>query len=53
MLNEEDKEFIWLKYKKKLGIEQISDQLNMSRATGYKKREKIIKDIAHWIEVVK
>ncbi|ENJ9655892.1 sigma-70 family RNA polymerase sigma factor [Clostridium botulinum] len=53
MLNEEDKEFIKLKYKKKLGIEQISDQLNMSRATGYKKREKIIKDIIHWNEVIK
>jgi len=53
MLNEEDKEFIKLKYKKKLGIEQISDKLNMSRATGYKKREKIIKDIIHWNEVIK
>ncbi|APC80358.1 putative phage protein [Clostridium botulinum] len=53
MLNEEDKEFIKLKYKQELSVEQIADELNMSRATGYKKREKIIKDIIHWNEVIK
>lgn len=53
MLNEEDKEFIKLKYKNKLSIDQITYKINISRAAGYKKREKIIKDIVHWIEVIK
>lgn len=53
MLNEEDKEFIKLKYKEELSVEQVSDKLNMSRASGYKKREKIVRDIIHWSEVIK
>ncbi|EPY6430837.1 sigma-70 RNA polymerase sigma factor region 4 domain-containing protein [Clostridium sporogenes] len=53
MLNEEDKEFIKLKYKQESSVEQIADELNMSRAAGYKKREKIVKDIIHWSEVIK
>jgi len=38
MLNEEDYNFIGLKYKKKLSIEEVADKLGMARTTAYRKR---------------
>lgn len=45
MLEEEDKKFIYYKYHKKLTIESISEELNLSIRTAYRLRKKIIEEV--------
>ncbi len=53
MLSKEDLNFIELKYKVKLSVEEVSDKLNLARSTGYNKREKLVYDIANWCNIIK
>ena len=53
MLNEEDYNFIGLKYKKKLSIEEVADGLGMAIVTTYRKREELIEDIANLCNIIK
>jgi len=53
MLSKEDYNFIELKYKRKLSIEEVADELGMARATAYRKREELIEDIANWCNIIK
>ena len=45
MLEEEDKKFIFYKYNKKLSIEAIAEQFNISIRTTYRLRKQIIEEI--------
>lgn len=45
MLEEEDKRFIFYKYNKKLSIEAISEEFNLSIRTTYRLRKQIIEKI--------
>ncbi|MDU4882978.1 hypothetical protein [uncultured Clostridium sp.] len=45
MLEEEDKKFIFYKYNKKLSVEAISEEFNLSIRTTYRLRKRIIKEI--------
>lgn len=45
MLEEEDKKFIFYKYNKKLSIEAISEEFNLSIRTTYRLRKQIIEKI--------
>lgn len=53
MLSKEDLNFIELKYKVKLSVEEVSDELNLSRSTGYNKRERLVNNIANWCNIIK
>ncbi|MFL0248869.1 sigma-70 family RNA polymerase sigma factor [Clostridium neuense] len=50
-LSKLDLEFIELKYKfkPKLSVEEVSNELNMSRSSAYIRRDKIINEIYSWI----
>lgn len=50
-LQEIDLKFIELKYKSKarLSVEEVANELNMSRSSAYLKRDKLIIEIAGWI----
>ncbi|WP_142415425.1 sigma-70 family RNA polymerase sigma factor [Hathewaya massiliensis] len=48
MLNKEDKKFIELKYKDKLEVQVIAMKLNMSPATAFRLRKRLVYDIANW-----
>lgn len=45
MLEDEDKKFIFYKYNKKLSIEAISEEFNLSIRTTYRLRKQIIEEI--------
>lgn len=52
MLNEEDKKFIELKYKERLEVQVIAMKLNMSPATAFRLRKKLVYDIVNWLRFV-
>lgn len=52
MLEEEDRRFIELKYKYKKTIPSIAMELNIAQATAYRKREKLIMNIAQYINPI-
>ena len=45
MLEEDEKKFIYFKYHKKLTIESIAEELNLSIRTAYRFRKKIIEEV--------
>lgn len=45
MLEEEDKKFIYYKYHKKMSIEGIAEELNLSIRTTYRLRKQIIEEV--------
>ncbi|MZQ75250.1 MAG: hypothetical protein GT589_03725 [Peptoclostridium sp.] len=49
-LDEKAREFVEYKYGDEAGFELIGEKLSMSRATTYRKREDIVKDIAKYME---
>ncbi|CAM3001019.1 sigma-70 family RNA polymerase sigma factor [Hathewaya histolytica] len=52
MLNDEDKRFIELKYKRSLEVQVIAIKLNMSSATAFRLRKKLVYDIANWFRFI-
>jgi DNA-directed RNA polymerase specialized sigma subunit len=53
MLNEEEKRFVELKYGDEKGVQEIADKLNMARATAYRKREELVENISHFMNLIK
>jgi hypothetical protein len=53
ILNEEDKRFIELKYGDKKDVPVIARNLNMARATGYRRREELVEDISQFMYLIK
>lgn len=47
-LNENDIEFLKLKYQKCLSDKQVAYKLNMDQSTATRKRQKLVEDIARW-----
>ena len=45
MLDEEQKKFIYFKYNKKMSIEGIAEELNLSIRTTYRLRKQIIEEV--------
>lgn len=53
MLEEEDKRYVELKYGDRKGVPEVADKLNMARATAYRKREELIENISHFMNLIK
>lgn len=53
MLNEEEKQFVELKYGDGKGVPEIADRLNMARATAYRKRVELVENISQFMHIIK
>lgn len=53
MLQEEDRRFIELKYEDEKKVPEIAYKLNMARATAYRKREELVKNILQFMFLVR